>query len=454
MQDQFRHLPSVQNLLQRTSTFLDRSRLPYPWIRDEARLVLENARKEITAGHPLPEIDILTEQLRVRVASLERQLLGSVINGTGVLIHTNLGRAPIPAELLGRAASVASGYCSLEYDVESGQRGQRAPALERLISTAAGTEASLVVNNNAAAVLLALAALAKDREVIVSRGELVEIGGGFRVPDVIAQSGCRLVEVGTTNKTRLEDYRGAVTADTAVVLKIHPSNFKIQGFTEEPSRAQLRQLADENGILFLEDLGSGAFWSPPTNGADEPLVQETARHSHLVTFSGDKLLGGPQAGILTGRSEVLAQVRRHPLFRALRSDKLNLFLLQELFLYIVAGREFELPLWQMAHASVDTLRERAASWLQTLGPGLEGSLAPSQSTMGGGSLPEETLPTCALFLSSSHMGCEALSKHFRSQEIPLITRIEEDRVVLDPRSVLPEQDGMVQLYLRQGVMPC
>ncbi len=454
MQERLRQLPSVQVLLDASPSPGDFGPLPYAWVRQEARDVLDEARQAILAGGSVPERDQLQQLLHQRLTAMQQRFLRPVINGTGVLIHTNLGRAPIKEELLLQAAVLASGYCSLEYDVESGQRGRRAPAVEQLISTAAGSEASLVVNNNAAAVLLALAALAEGREVIVSRGELVEIGGGFRVPDVIAQSRCQLVEVGTTNKTRLEDYRRAVNANTAVVMKIHPSNFKIQGFTEQPSRLELRQLADECGIYFVEDLGSGAFWPPPTSGSAEPLVQEAARHGHLVTFSGDKLLGGPQAGILTGQADVLHQARQHPLFRALRSDKLNLFLLQELFRLILAGAEDQLPLWQMAHASLESLQQRAEAYAAALGTGLQGEVGPAQSTMGGGSLPEEVLPTRALYLASSHCSSTELAAHFRQQEIPLITRIEQNRLLVDPRTILPHQDALVQRYLEKGVGPC
>ena len=453
MENPLRSLPSVQALLEAVPGPLQAS-LPYAWLRDEARAALADWREELRAGEPLPDRSILLSEFQARLTKVERTLMQPVINATGVLVHTNLGRAPLASHVLAQLAQQLQGYANLEFDLESGQRGARAPAVERLISTAAGTEAALVVNNNAAAVLLILGALAPGKDVIVSRGELVEIGGGFRVPEVIEQSGCHLVEVGTTNKTRRSDYEKAIGENTGVLLKVHPSNFRIEGFTEQPSRQELLELAEEHGLWFVEDLGSGAFWAPPTSGHPEPLVNEVAGSCHVVTFSGDKLLGGPQAGILAGRAAPLALARRHPLFRALRADKLHLFLLQELF-RVLLNQQFEaLPLHQMAYLSAEEVKRRAQNWVDVVGAGLTASLQPCQSTMGGGSLPEETIPSWAAVVQSSQRSATSLQQWLRDSSPPIIGRIEGNALWLDPRTVLPEQDQIVAAQLAKGVIPC
>jgi len=451
MQEQLRQLPSVQVLLD--SMDADSS-IPYPWLRAQARAVIDRAREQMRTGSQAPSRAELQRQLQQALDRLRRQRLQPVLNATGVLIHTNLGRAPLPKEAMAKAAEALAGYCSLEFDLESGRRGKRAARLEQLIAAACGTESSLVVNNNAAAVLLALASLAPGREVIVSRGELVEIGGGFRIPEVIAQSGCRLVEVGTTNRTRLSDYAGAVTENTGALLKIHPSNFRIHGFTEETSRGELRELADRAAIWFIEDLGSGAFWQPPVSGPPEPLVPAAARHAHLVTCSGDKLLGGPQAGILAGMEHAVTQAGRHPLFRALRSDKLSLFLLQEIFTLLINDRTETLPLWQMMHQPLEQLRQRAEQYCHHLGPGLSGEITATASTIGGGALPDETIATWAAAVSADAGSAEDLLRSLRHRTPPLIGRIMDDRVILDPRTIDPDDDALVWQLLKEGGIPC
>jgi|YNPNPStandDraft_1061719.scaffolds.fasta_scaffold11121_3 L-seryl-tRNA(Ser) seleniumtransferase len=408
-----------------------------------AREVLAEARGRILAGEPAPTLAALAEAVAQRLAETARGTLYPVINATGVIIHTNLGRAPLSAAARAAMDAVAAGYSNLEYDLAAGERGSRYVHAEQLLRRLTGAEAGLVVNNNAGAVFLALSALAAGREVVISRGQLVEIGGGFRIPDVMRQSGARLVEVGTTNRTHLRDFEAAITPDTALLLRVHSSNFKQIGFVSEVSLAEMAALAHRHGIPVLDDLGSGSLLDTTRYGlAAEPTVQASlAAGADLVTFSGDKLLGGPQAGLIVGREALVAQLRHHPLARALRVDKSTLAALQATLLHYLAGEaEREIPVWRMIATPTHVLEARATAWAGRLREaGIPAAVVQTTSTVGGGSLPGEVLPTYALALA--HPAVERLAAALRRGRPPVVGRIADDRLLLDPRTVLPETDA-------------
>ena len=371
--------------------------------------------------------------LRAAVAPRLRR----VINASGVILHTNLGRAPLSRAAVD-ALAVAAGYSNLELDLESGRRGERAALVSGLLIQLFKCEAAFVVNNNAAAILLALTALCKGKEVIVSRGQQVEIGASFRMPDVMRLSGARMVEVGTTNRTRQDDYEQAITPRSAALLRVHTSNFRVAGFTESASLAQMATVAHGHDLLLIDDLGSGA--AEPI--ADEPTVAESLQHSDVVTFSGDKLFGGPQAGIVLGRGETGAaavkKMSRHPLARAVRIDKLTLAALETTLRQRLTGQLDELPVERMIRASVADVRRRAAMWSVKLEErGVAVMLVPGESAVGGGSLPEHGLPTVLLALSGP---ASRLAAALRHGEPPVIARIEKDACCLDPRTVLRGED--------------
>jgi L-seryl-tRNA(Ser) seleniumtransferase len=371
--------------------------------------------------------------LRAAVAPRLRR----VINASGVILHTNLGRAPLSRAAVD-ALAVAAGYSNLELDLESGRRGERAGLVSGLLMQLFECEAAFAVNNNAAAILLALTALSKGKEVIVSRGQQVEIGGSFRMPEVMRLSGARMVEVGTTNRTRPDDYEQAITPRSAALLRVHTSNFRVEGFTESASVAQMAAVAHAHDLLLIDDLGSGAV--EPI--ADEPTVAESLRHSDVVTFSGDKLFGGPQAGIVLGRGvaggAAITKMSRHPLARAVRIDKLTLAALEATLRQRLAGRLDEIPVERMIRASVDEVRRRAAMWsvkLQERGVGV--TLVPGASAVGGGSLPGHGLPTVLLSLTGP---ASRLAAALRHGEPPVIARIEKNACCIDPRTVLRGED--------------
>jgi L-seryl-tRNA(Ser) seleniumtransferase len=373
--------------------------------------------------------------------------LRPVLNATGVIVHTNLGRAPLSRLAVERLAAVATGYSNLEYDLEVGARGRRDSHAEALLTRLTGSEAAVVVNNNAAATLLMLTSIAQGREVVISRGELVEIGGGFRVPDIMAQSGAVLREVGTTNRTRLADYAAAIGERTALILRVHPSNFRIDGFTERPSLGDLAALAHEHGLPLAEDLGSGylGFDAPEATSAlrDEPTVgRSLAAGVDILCFSGDKLLGGPQSGILLGRASLVGLVRTHPLMRALRVDKLTYAALEATLIEWVAGRALQtIPVARMIGLTRDDVEARARRLQGVISANarLRVSLRDGSSTVGGGSAPGSQLPTCLLVLEQDGLSADALEARLRAQPVPIIARIEQGHVVLDLRSV-PEED--------------
>ena len=377
------------------------------------------------------------QQVAARLRLLMAPRLRRVINASGVILHTNLGRAPLSRAAV-NALDVAGGYSNLELDLETGRRGERTALISGLLTTLFGCEAALAVNNNAAAVLLALTALGKGHEVIVSRGQLVEIGGSFRMPDVMRLSGVRMVEVGTTNRTRASDYEEAVTARTAALMRVHTSNFKVSGFTESTPLSEMAQVATKHHVLLIDDLGSGA--TVPV--ADEPTVVESLQQCDVVTFSGDKLLGGPQAGIVLGRGEAGAaavrKMSRHPLARAVRIDKLTLAALEATLRQRLTGHVDEIPVDRMLGVSLEQIRRRAGLWSVKLEErGVRTKLVPGESAVGGGSVPGHALPTVLLALGGP---ASRLAAALRRGDPPVIARIENDACCLDPRTVLRGED--------------
>ena len=404
---------------------------------DALRSALAEARESILAGAACPAtLDLLARALSLAGAAGE-PTLHPVINATGVILHTNLGRAPLSAAVLEAMRRAASGYSNLEYDLAAGSRGSRYVHAESLLRRLTGAEAALVVNNNAGAVLLVLSALARDREVVISRGQLVEIGGGFRIPDVMAQSGADLVEVGTTNRTYLQDYGCAIGERTVALLRVHTSNYRMEGFVHQAPLRDLAELAHGRGLLCLEDLGSGTLLDTARYGLHhEPTVPESlADGADLVTFSGDKLLGGPQAGMIVGSADLIRRLREHPLTRALRVDKATLAGIQANLLHYLRGEAVEeIPVWRMMSRSAEDIERAARELLAALGSRAEGCEGmPGLSTVGGGSLPGESLPTALLALPAGH--AEWLAEQLRSGDPPVIARIQDDRVVLDLRTV-------------------
>jgi L-seryl-tRNA(Ser) seleniumtransferase len=442
--ERLRQLPSVDRLLgepavQEVVLAYGRSQTV-----EALRAVLDTVREEVRSGAEVPDAAALLAHADLYLQELLAPTLRRVINATGVIIHTNLGRAPLSAAAQAAMTAVSKGYSTLEYDLDTGQRGHRTVHAERLLCQLTGAESALAVNNNAGAVLLALTGLASGRGVVISRGQLVEIGGGFRIPAVMAQSGARLVEVGTTNRTHLRDYSLAIAGDEniALLLRAHHSNYRIMGFTTEPGLDELVTLGAEHGLPVMDDLGSGTLLDTARYGlAHEPMVQESvAAGAAVVCFSGDKLLGGPQAGIIVGQAEYVEPLKRHPLARALRADKLCLAGLQATLLhYIKDEATAHIPVWRMIAAPAPEIERRARRWRSRLRrEGFTADIIDAQSTVGGGSLPGETLPTKAVALSVSHP--DQLAAALRAADPPVIARIEEDRLLLDPRTVLPEEE--------------
>ena len=366
-----------------------------------------------------------------------------VLNATGVILHTNLGRAPLSRESIRAAAAASEGYSTLELDLEDGKRGSRYGAVARLLRRLTGAEDAVAVNNNAGAMLLGLAAVAAGREVIVSRGEASEIGGGFRIPDVLVQSGARLVEVGTVNRTYATDYERAITEQTAALLVVHRSNFRVTGFTHEPSLADIAAVGAAHGVPVLHDLGSGALLDTAQFGiGHETMPQESlAAGADLVFFSGDKLLGGPQAGLAAGRADLVAALRAHPLARALRADKLTLAALHRTLLHYIRGDAMQqIPVWRMISASREDLGERAKVVAERIGG--RASVVDGSSRLGGGSLPTDELPSRLVSMDASSVGGpDELARRLRAGSPPVVARIEDERLLLDLRTIPPERDA-------------
>lgn len=438
----YRQLPGVDELLQRPGLQDIFDRLGPEWSRAMVREVLAGLRRRIdendsTVATDLTQIDPC---VRARAAAALEPSLQPVINASGVILHTNLGRAPLSAAVAAHVAELARGYSNLEYDLATGRRGKRDVHAEALACALTGAERTIVVNNNAAAVLLLLNTLAQGGEVLVSRGELVEIGGSFRIPDIMARSGARLVEVGTTNRTRIGDYRAALTPQTRLILRVHPSNFRMTGFVEQPSLEQLAQLGREHDIPVAEDLGSGCLMDLAPAGVDrEPLVADSLRAGiDVVTYSGDKLLGGPQAGLVSGRRQYVDQLRANPLFRALRVDRLTYAALEGTLRLWRRQAWREIPAMQMIFAG--DLKDRAHAFAASLPVPCRAEAVLSESVIGGGSTPGQQISSWAVALKPENLTAHQIESRLRRQMPPVVARIEEDRVLLDLRTVLPEQE--------------
>ena len=423
-----------------------------------ARRAVDEARKAIRAGQDELSFAEVVDEARLFLHDREQRFLQPVVNATGVLIHTNLGRVPLGKEQLDAVRETASGYSNLEYDLTTGGRGSRYVHAAHLVTELTGAEAALVVNNNAAAVLLTMTSLCRGREVIISRGELVEIGGEFRIPDVMESSGARLVEVGTTNRTHLADYERAITPETAAILKVHPSNYRVVGFTAEVTARDVARLARGRGISLIHDVGSGLLTDAPNEWTrDEPSVRHALEDgADIVTFSGDKLLGGPQAGVIAGRASLVERMARHPLLRALRPDKMTLAALEATLRIHAEDRTDSLPLWQMGNADVDSLRARADALVEELsgrlGSGLKIESVALKAVAGGGSLPGADLPSYGIWIEDGERSSAYLQRILRCTIPPVIGRIEDDRFLLDLRTVPAAQDeqliGLVAEALR------
>jgi len=460
MQSELRKLPSVDTLLQHDDLTALSRRHSHQVVVEAIRTELDIARQQILSGHSTGSEDDLAQAVIMRISADIRPSLQPVINATGVIIHTNLGRALLSQRAQAAMVQAASAYSNLEYNLEAGARGSRYVHAANLLCRLSGAEAAVVVNNNAGAVVLALTALAKGADVLISRSQLVEIGGGFRIPDIMAQSGATLVEVGTTNRTYIRDYEHAINPERAgLLLSVHHSNYQITGFTTQPSLAEMSDLARRYDIPFMEDLGSGTLLDTSPYGlAHEPTIQESiAAGVDIVTASGDKLLGGPQAGLILGKAHLIDKLKKHPLIRALRVDKTTLAALQATLLAYLEDKALdEIPVWRMISASPNTLARRARKWRAALQKEAQFSsssfqVVDSLSTVGGGSLPGQTLPTKALAISID--GVDALADRLRHPQDapPVIARIDDSRLLLDPRTVLPEQDRVLVAALKDAL---
>lgn len=413
-----------------------------------ARGEIELVRGAVARGRQPATADAIAEAGALRARLVLGDAPRPVINASGVIVHTNLGRAPLSERALDAVQAAAGGYSDLEYDLATGRRGSRSSHIADVVREVTGAEAALVLNNNAAAVFLALEAHARGREVLVARGESIEIGGGFRIPDILEASGARLRDVGTTNRTRAGDYARAVTERTAAIMRVHPSNFAQVGFTESADPRELASLARERGLLLINDLGSGALLDTTAYGlAREPLIGEALdAGADLVTFSGDKLLGGPQAGVIVGAAEVIEPIARRPLARAFRPDKMTIAALRAtLGHYLRDEAEETVPVWQMIAAGMDELRERA----ERMSAGVAGvRLVDSRAAVGGGALPGQTLPSVAIEVMNPQGGASALAGRLRAAARPLIGRIHAGSLRLDMRTVLPRDEGALRETLR------
>jgi L-seryl-tRNA(Ser) seleniumtransferase len=410
------------------------------------RQVLDSTREAAKGAARVPEVDELAGRVAGMLDGLAGQRIRGVINATGVVLHTNLGRAPLSTEAIA-AVTEAAGYSTVEYDLAAGSRGRRGAAAERLLREVTGAQAAMVVNNAAGALLLALGGIARDREVVVSRGELIEIGGEFRLPAIMEAAGVRLVEVGTTNRTHLADYARAIGERTACLLAVHPSNYQVIGFTTHPPLAEIAALAHERGLPLLHDLGSGLVGA---SFGREPSVQQSLEAgADLVLFSGDKLLGGPQAGLMVGRHELIGVLARSPLARAVRADKLTIAALEVTLATHAAGRREELPVWRALTARLDDLRPRAEAVASAIGPAA--STREGVSVAGGGSLPGEGLPSVLIEVDPGTLGEEVVLSRLRASDPPVIARAERGRVVVDLRTVPPERDQTISHALRAAL---
>jgi L-seryl-tRNA(Ser) seleniumtransferase len=450
MENKLRELPAVDKLageadIQELETFFPRE-LVINMIREN----LEAARATALKGNPVPSKEDLIRNIVNQARGLSQPSLRQLVNASGVVLHTNLGRAPLSEETIQAMDDASRGYNNLEFDLENGQRGSRHSHIETLLTRLSGAEAGIVVNNNAAAVMLGLSVMAKRQQVIVSRGQAVEIGGGFRIPEVMKQSGAKLVEVGTTNCTYIRDYSAAITPRTAALLRVHSSNFRVVGFTHMVDLADLTALGKEKGIAVLDDLGSGCLLDTSQFGlAPEPTIQASiAQGVDLAFFSGDKLLGGPQAGIIVGRKVYIDKIKKHPLVRALRIDKTRLAGLAATLIHYLKGEApAKIPVWQMISMRPEIIEQRARAWAMVL----DGRIMEGESLIGGGSLPGATLPTWLVALGDTQKPALAqkIARLLRQQNPPVVGRINEGLLLLDPRTVAPAQDQELVSILKK-----
>jgi L-seryl-tRNA(Ser) seleniumtransferase len=443
-----RELPSVEQLLQTKAAAELIAQFGRPLTLDAIHFTLDVIRARFKSGEitALPLRDLILVQTESTLSVWTKPTLMPVINASGVILHTNLGRAPLSAAAIHAMDLVSRSYSNLEYDLEKGVRGSRLIHAEAILQKLTGAEAALVVNNCASAVLLVLSALANKKRVVISRSQLVEIGGGFRVPDVMKQSGAKLVEIGATNKVRIADYEEALAEPAALVMRAHRSNFKLVGFTEEPDLKDIVKTAHATGVSVVDDLGSGALYDTAKYGfVHEPTVQESIQAGvDVVCFSGDKLLGGPQAGIIVGKADLIAKIKKHPLARAVRADKTCLAALTAtLFHYLRDEAEQEVPIVRMMSLTPKQVKGRAEAWAAELG---HGSVVEGESTVGGGSLPDESIPTFLLSLEVESV--ERFMKTLRKSTPPIIARTVNDKILFDPRTVLPEQEGALIVTLK------
>jgi L-seryl-tRNA(Ser) seleniumtransferase len=450
-----RQIPSVDELLAQPRLAALSKRVDRNLVVEVARAVLADLRARIAGDSNWTAISLdgasVEELISIQVEKILSRSLQPVINATGVILHTNLGRAPLAETVVDEFRRSATQYSNLEYDLEAGTRGKRDVHTAELLTRLTGAEAAIVVNNCAAAVLVTLAALARGGEVIVSRGELIEIGDGFRIPEIMEQSGAILREVGTTNRTHLADYENAINEKTRLLLRVHPSNFKVTGFTDKPSLQELVALSQRSGLPLVEDLGSGCLVDLSGHGVTEPTVKQSVEAGvSVVMFSGDKLLGGPQAGMIAGKRELVARIRRYPLFRALRVDKLTIAALEAtLGAYLRAAWD-EIPAMRMIRATPQELKRRADNFIRELRPELpmdevEIEVADGSSLAGGGSTPSQSLPTKVIRIASARYSATKLEHRLRGAPagVSVIARVEDDRLILDLRTVFPEQEGLL-----------
>lgn len=453
----FRLLPKVDEVLEDERVMDLLSAMPRRTIMDVIRTELDSIRDDIKNGASeelvRSKINSIVDKIDDNSKKENEYKLRRVINGTGVVIHTNLGRSVIPKEIMDNISDIATNYSNLEFDLETGSRGSRYSHLEDVICKITGGEAAMVVNNNAAAVMLVLSALAKEKEVIVSRGELIEIGGSFRIPDVMEQSGAYLVDVGTTNKTHLWDYENAITEETGALLKVHTSNYRVMGFTSSVDSKELNELKKKYKIPLIEDLGSGVLIDLSKYGMEyEPTVQESLRKGvDVVTFSGDKLLGGPQAGVIVGKKEYIDKMKRNPLTRAFRVDKFTISALEGIFKYYLdeGFAENNIPTLKMLSMDIDELNQRAMELKAILDEikseeEFKFTVEDDYSEVGGGSLPMEKLPTKVVVLELENLSTQYFENQLRKEEIPIIARVYRDRIYLDPRTIKREEFNLIK----------
>jgi L-seryl-tRNA(Ser) seleniumtransferase len=451
MGTEFRNLPGVDKVLSDERISRISASYPHDLLVGVIRQRLEEERISITGGKPCASLDEIVTSVVSRLKDLEMPNLRRVINASGVIIHTNLGRSPLSREAIDAMGAVSEGYSNLEFVLETGVRGSRHVHVEGLLCQLTGAEAALVVNNNAAGVLLGLTALARRREVIVSRGQAVEIGGGFRIPDVMRQSGVKLIEVGTTNCTYASDYEQAITERTVALMRVHSSNFMLMGFVSEVTLEDIIEIGNRYEIMVLDDLGSGCFLDTTRYGlAPEPMVQQSVSAGVALTFfSGDKLVGGPQAGIIVGKKQYIDKLKKHPLARAMRVDKTRLAALAATLVHYLKEEATEkIPVWRMIAAPIDEIEKRAGVWAKALGG--TGVVVDGETMVGGGSLPGGSLPTKLVALQGGKKGTvQSISRRLRLRDVPVIGRISEDALLLDPRTVLPEEDEIVIQALKE-----